>query len=59
MKRKRRGSQKKLKTIKRVDRDGLGQLKTGQGGNGLLQIHLWCPGNLPRLYGIDGWIMDG
>ena len=28
----------------------LGQLKTGQGGKGLLQIHLWCPDNLPRLW---------
>ena len=28
----------------------LGQLKTGQGGKGLLQIHLWCPNNLPRLW---------
>ena len=25
----------------------LGQLKTGQGGKGLLQIHLWCLDNLP------------
>ena len=28
----------------------LGQLKAGQGGKGLLQIHLWCPVNLPRLW---------
>ena len=28
----------------------LGQLKTGQDGKGLLQIHLWCPDNLPRLW---------
>ena len=28
----------------------LGQLKTEQGGKGLLQIHLWCPDNLPRLW---------
>ena len=27
----------------------LGQLKRGQDGKGLLQIHLWCPDNLPRL----------
>ena len=27
----------------------LGQLKTGQDGKGLLQIHLWCPDDLPRL----------
>ena len=26
----------------------LGQLKTEQGGNGLLRIHLWCPDDLPR-----------
>ena len=25
----------------------LGQLKTGQDGKGLLQIHLWCPDDLP------------
>ena len=28
----------------------LGQLKTEQGKKGLLQIHLWCPNNLPRLW---------
>ena len=28
----------------------LGQLKTGQGGKGLLQIHLWYPDDLPRLW---------
>ena len=28
----------------------LGQLKTGQDGKGLLQIHLWCPYNLLRLW---------
>ena len=27
----------------------LGQLKKGQGGMGLLQIHLWCADDLPRL----------
>ena len=27
----------------------LGQLKTGLDGKGLLQIHLWCPDDLPRL----------
>ena len=27
----------------------LGQLKTGQDGKGFLQIHLWCPDDLPRL----------
>ena len=25
-------------------------LKTGQDGKGLLQIHLWCPDDLPRLW---------
>ena len=28
----------------------LGQLKTGQDGKGLLQIHLLCPDDLPRLW---------
>ena len=28
----------------------LRQLKTGQDGKGLLQILLWCPGDLPRLW---------
>ena len=28
----------------------LGQLKTGQDGKGLLQIHLWCSDDLPRLW---------
>ena len=28
----------------------LGQLKTGQDGEGMLRIHLWCPKNLPRLW---------
>ena len=28
----------------------LGQLNTGQDGKGLLQIHLWCPDDLPRLW---------
>ena len=28
----------------------LGQLKTGQDGKGLLQIHLWCPDDLPRVW---------
>ena len=27
----------------------LGHLKTGQDGKGLLQIHSWCPDDLPRL----------
>ena len=40
-----------------MDRNGpwtlaaqLGQLKTGQDGKGLLQIHLWCPYDLLRLW---------
>ena len=28
----------------------LGQLKTGQGGEELLRILLWCPENPPRLW---------
>ena len=28
----------------------LGMLKTGQDGEGLLQIHRWCPNDLPRLW---------
>ena len=40
----------------RVDKNGLsakvGQLKAEQGGKGLLQIHLWCPDDLPRLWDI-------
>ena len=28
----------------------LWQLKTGQGGKGLLQNHLWCHVGLPRLW---------
>ena len=28
----------------------LGQLKTGQEGKGLLQIHVWCPDDLLRLW---------
>ena len=28
----------------------LGQLKTGQDGKVLLQTHLWCPDDLPRLW---------
>ena len=29
----------------------LGQLKTGQDGKALLEIHLWCPDDLLRLLG--------
>ena len=28
----------------------LGQLRTEQGRKALLQIHLWCPDDLPRLW---------
>ena len=28
----------------------LGQLRIGQGGNGLLQSHVWCTYDLPRLW---------
>ena len=28
----------------------LGQLKTGLGGKGLLESHLWCPHDLARLW---------
>ena len=28
----------------------IGQLKTGQGGQELLQFHLWCPDDLSRLW---------
>ena len=28
----------------------LGRLGAGQDGKGLLQIHLWCPDDLPRLW---------
>ena len=34
----------------------LGQLRTGQGGKGLLQIHLWCPDDLTRLWDRLKWI---
>ena len=33
----------------------LGQPKTGQDGKGLLQIHLWCPDDLPRLWDRIEW----
>ena len=51
-----RGRQKKSgKTISKSGQEWtlpaqLGQLKTGQDGKGLLQIHLWCPDDLPRLW---------
>ena len=28
----------------------LGQLKTGQDGEGLSRIHLWCPDDLAKLW---------
>ena len=28
----------------------IGQLKIGQDGKGLLLTHLWCPGDLPRIW---------
>ena len=28
----------------------LGQMKSGKGGKGLLQSHLWCPNDLPWLW---------
>ena len=30
--------------------NSLGQLITEQDGKGLLQIHLWCPDDFPRLW---------
>ena len=51
-----RGRQKKSgKTISKSGQEWilpaqLGQLKTGQDGKGLLQIHLWCPDDLQRLW---------
>ena len=51
-----RGRQKKrwednIKEWTRMDLPAqLGQLKTGQDGKGLLQIHLWCHDDLPRLW---------
>ena len=53
-KKKRQTEEEVGRQYQRVDRNGLcvqlGQLKTGQDGKGLLQIHLWCPDNLPRLW---------
>ena len=40
----RRGGKTILKSGQELNLSAqLGQLKTGQGGKGLLQIHLWCP----------------
>ena len=49
---------KKRQTEKEVGQSGqewtlpaqLGQLKASQDGKGLLRIHLWGPGDLPRLW---------
>ena len=48
----RRGRQKKRweDNIKEWTGVQLGQLKTGQGGKGLLWSHLWCPDDLARLW---------
>ena len=34
------------------------QLKTGQDGKGLLQIHLWCPDDLPKLWDRTEYIVN-
>ena len=52
------GRQKKRWEEKTISKSGqewtlpaqLGQLKTGQDRKRLLQIHLWCPDDLPRLW---------
>ena len=53
-KKKRQTEEEVGRQYQRVDRNALpaqlGQLKTGQDGKGLLQIHLWCPNDLPRLW---------
>ena len=55
-KKKRQTEEEVGRQYQRVDRNGLcqpaqlGQLKTGQDGKGLLQIHLWCPDGLTRLW---------
>ena len=54
-KKKRQTEEEVGRQYQRVDRNGLlpaqlVQLKTGQDGKGLLQIHLWCPDDLPRLW---------
>ena len=35
----------------------LGQLKTGQGGRGILRSHLWCPDELARLWDRIEWVL--
>ena len=54
-KRKRGRQKKRWKTISKSGQiwtlpAQLVQLKPGQDGKGLLQIHLWCPDDLPRLW---------
>ena len=50
-KRKKRQTEEEVgRQYQRVDRNGLWQLKTGQAGKGLLQIHLWYPDDLPKLW---------
>ena len=53
-KKKRQTEEEVGRQYQRVNRIGLpaqlGQLITGQDGKGLLQIHLWCPDDLPRLW---------
>ena len=57
-KKKRQTEEEVGRQYQRVDRNGqewtlpaqLGQLKTGQDGKGLLQIHMWCPDDLLRLW---------
>ena len=50
---KKRGRQKKRweDNIKATLPAQLGQLKTGQDGKGLLQIHLWCPRRPSKVMG--------
>ena len=56
-KKKRQTEEEVERQYQRADRNGLGQLKTGQDGKGLLQIHLWCPNVLPRLRDrIECWL---
>ena len=49
-KKKRQTEEEVGRQYQRVDRNGLWQLKTGQDGKELSQIHLWCPDDLPRLW---------
>ena len=52
-KKKRQTEEEVGRQYQRVDRTlpaQLGQLKTGQDVKGLLQIHLWCPDDISRLW---------